>query len=166
MTYDPLATTKTYRSTKVRRFLRALRFVFLVAVLAGIIALLCLALGGCAIPVRPIGYVDPDPMTPGSYRFAPDPEREPQPASAVGSIAGLVGAALPGPWGAIVSALGASLVAGRIAKRGPQRCLEQTVAGIEQAKAKLPPEALDALHTALAMAQDDSTKRAVWEARP
>lgn len=55
--------------------------------------------------------------------------------------------------GGLIASINSAVQAGR--------ALRQTVAGVDAAKAKLPPDAVDTLHAELAKAQDASTKRAV-----
>lgn len=123
--------------------------------------------GGCPPRVAPVGTITPDPTKAGAYVMnaaLPQPDAADYQGGAGGWL-DLVGMLLPQPWGAVLASLGTALVAAPLARRGPLRALKQTVCGIEKAKAILP-ASTEAIHGALAEAQDEDTKRTVWELRP
>lgn len=59
-------------------------------------ATVLLALSSCAIPVRPIAFVEQDAQ--GRTHFVPDEDQEPHPADAVGFLAPFV-KIIGGPYG-------------------------------------------------------------------
>lgn len=124
-----------------------------------------MTLVGCAVPVRPIAYIEQDPQRPGTYHFTPDHAQEPHVSDSVGGfLSGLV-TFLPSPYRELLGILVAAWI-GEKRKQASDVKLKQTVDGIEKAKADLPDGALDVLHTALASTQDASTQKTVWEMRP
>lgn len=125
--------------------------------------LLAVLLGCNGMRVEPVGHVVPDPDHPGEFLINPDAASL---SDGAGGFIDLVGRFLPAPWGTIVSMLGSALVAMPVARRAPNRALKQTVDGIESAKSELPPEVIEKLHTHLSKAQDDATKRTVYDLRP
>lgn len=131
----------------------------------GVIAIL---LAGCAaVRTAPVGTIAPDPARPGAYVMNPELE-QPTPADyqpGGGGFVALLGSLLPQPWGTILTGLATALVAMPIARRAPLRALRQTVNAIESAKTEHP-EGVPTLHAALDSAQDEDTKRMVWEMRP
>lgn len=128
-------------------------------------ALLILALVSCAPRVAPVGQIAPDPERPGEYTMNPELP-QPDPAHYQGGVLSALGGFLPSPWREILSG-GAALLGGAfVGRRGPRRMLAQVVGGIESAKRDMSEEAIAALHDHLGKAQDDKTKKVIWEMRP
>ncbi len=134
-----------------------------------LLALLAVALWGCSpVRVAPVGTLAEDPSGGGwtMNRDLPQPKAEDyQPGAGVGGFLQMAGAFLPEPWREIVLMLSTTLVAKKVAESPLKAALQQTVNGIELAKADNP-SALPAIHARLAETQDERTKRLVWNLRP
>ena len=140
-----------------------------VMALVGLLILIGI-MSGCARLVAPVGNLEPDPAKPGAYVMNPALP-QPNPAdyntdTAIDTAIGL-GSLLPPPAGEAVGLLGLGVAWWRERKRQQtQRALQQTVNGIELAKADLGAEKRAVLTDHLAKTQDEDAKRLVWEARP
>jgi hypothetical protein len=131
-------------------------------------AILCLflwTLTACAVPVRPIAFVEPVADRPGVYHFTQDKDQEPQVGPGIVGMLGSIADFLPSPYRELLG----MLVVGYIGEKRKQ-CADarhkQTIDGIEKAKAELPDDAAKTLFSALAATQDDKTKKFVWEVTP
>lgn len=122
-------------------------------------------LASCAIPVRPIAFVEPVAGRDGVYHFTPDKDQEPQVGAGIMGLLSTLGAILPSPYRELVGMLLVGYV-GEKRKQGADACHKQTIEGIEKAKADLPPESWKALTTSLASTQDAKTQKLVWDLTP
>ncbi len=130
-----------------------------------LVSLLALALVSCAVPVRPIAFLEPVSGRDGVYHFTPDQDQEPQIGPGIAAFLGGLGALLPSPYRELLGMLVVAYV-GERRKQGADACHKQTIDGIEAAKTALPPESWKALTGSLAAAQDDKTKKLVWDLTP
>jgi hypothetical protein len=136
---------------------------------ACLLALLAIIMWGCSpVRVSPVGTISEDPTGGGwtMNRDLPQPvAADYQPGAMTGGFLQTIGAFLPSPWREIVLMLSTTLVAKRVAESPLKAALQQTVNGIELAKADNP-AAMPAIHQRLAETQDERTKRLVWDLRP
>lgn len=129
------------------------------------ICLFLLALTACAVPVRPIAFVEPVADRPGVYHFTADKDQEPQVGPGIAGMLGSLADFLPSPYRELLGMLVVGYI-GEKRKQGADARHKQTIDGIEKAKADLPPEAAQTLFAALSATQDDKTKKFVWDVTP
>jgi hypothetical protein len=127
--------------------------------------LMVFSLVSCAIPVRPIAFVEPVPGRDGVYHFTPDKDQEPQVGPGIFAGLGAIAAFLPSPYRELLGMLVVGWI-GEKRKQGADACHKQTIDGIEAAKTALPPESWKTLTGSLASTQDEKTKKLVWDMTP
>ncbi len=141
----------------------------MLALLACLLALIAVALWGCApVRVAPVGTIAEDPNGKSWTMNSDLPQpvaADYQPGAGLGGLLQAAGAFLPEPWRELVLMLSTTLVAKRVAESPLKTALAQTVNGIELAKREKP-EAVPSIHQCLAQTQDERTKKLVWDLRP